>query len=303
MKIVAEQTGLALVSRLLRQSFPSVMLRGQHRLKKELAEPVNDLVYNKNRLAYAPAPCRAPDMDKFHSLLRDWLGAEAHGKDMSAIFLEASQGPGLCIKEYDTTESKRNHRNVDVVYDLITRNHRAKALNPRDIKIVTPYKDQLRLYDMEFDNRAKESGVPKGRLPQPVTLDLFRGREARVIIYDIVVCCGDSKHGLGVVNNDFRACVAATRASDTLIIVGSRELLTVFPEFWDWMNCRIRATDNPLPMTVQYAEHLAKAGLSFNPPTPERDPCEFPLKDEWTKKDDGFRDFEWDRFNTSGERE
>ena len=303
----ADQTGLALVSRLLRQGFPSVMLQDQHRLKGALTKIPNKLVYKTNPLGSVPAPLHAPDIARFHKLLRSWLGgsrgAETQGKDMSVIFLEASRGKGVCIKERHKTNSKRNHRNVDVVYDLVTRNHREKALKSEHITIVTQYKDQARLYDLEFENRAKEDGISKQNLPNVATLDTLRGHQAKVIIYDLVVTCGDKAHGLGIMNNDLRATLAATRATDTLIIVGSRELVTLFPEFWYWMNRRTGLTDNPLPLIVQYAKSLWNDGLSFEPPTDTRRKCAFPLKKEWFKKDKGFMPWEWNRNNMTGERE
>jgi hypothetical protein len=66
-----------------------------------------------------------------------------------------------------------------------------------------------------------------------------------VIIYDLVVTCGDDAHGLGVIHNDFRTSLATTRATDTLIIVGSRELLTVFPQFWTW---KMIVQEGPAPL-------------------------------------------------------
>jgi hypothetical protein len=267
----------------------------------------NKLVYKTNPLGSVPAALHTHDIARFHKLLRSWLGGsrgyETEGTDMSVVFLEASHGKFVCIKERHKTNSKRNHRNVDVVYDLVTRNHREKALKSEDITIVTQYKDQARLYDLEFGNRAKEDGIPKNSLPNVVTLDTIRGHQAKVIIYDLVVTCGDKTHGLGIINNDLRATLAVTRATDILIIVGSRELVTLFPEFWSWMNKQARLTDNPLPLIVRYAKSLRDDGLSFEPPTETRKKCAFPLRKEWFKDDRGFMPWEWNRNNMTGERE
>lgn len=222
---------------------------------------------------------------------------------MSVIFLEASRGQNVCIKERHTTNSKRYNRNVDVVYDLLVRIHRAKAIDANDVKIVTQYENQSRLYNLEYDNRARESDVTGKGLPQVVTLDTLRGHQAKVIIYDVVVTCGDKQHGLGIVNNELRACIAATRAIDTLIIVGSRELVTTFPGFWSWMNRRTGASDNPLPLIVRDVKSLGGAGLSVEPPTETRPAYAFDLKKAWLTKDKGFVSWLWAMNNTSGERE
>jgi hypothetical protein len=161
-------------------------------------------------------------------------------------------------------------------------------------------KIKVRLCELEFKNRQQESGVHKSSLPKPLALDTLRGRECRVVIYDLMVTCGDDA---GFINIDFCASLAMTRATDTLIIVGSRELLTVFPQFWIWKNNRARRSRTPFPMTVQYAKLLGEAGLSFNPPTRKRTPCDFKVQKDWYKKDSGFHDWKWDNNNGSGERD
>jgi hypothetical protein len=67
---LAEQASLTLVFRRLRQGFPSVMLKSQHRTKEPLAGLANKLLYKANQLAYVP-PRRADGMNRFHDLLRD----------------------------------------------------------------------------------------------------------------------------------------------------------------------------------------------------------------------------------------
>lgn len=71
---VTEQTSLALVSRLLRQGFPSVMLKHQHRMNAALIKIPNKLVYKTNPLNCVPAPPRCPDIERFHTLLQELLG-------------------------------------------------------------------------------------------------------------------------------------------------------------------------------------------------------------------------------------
>lgn len=74
--------------------------------------------------------------------------AESAGtsEDLSTIFLQVSLGKGERVKERDTTDSKGNHRNVDVVYDLVIQNHGDRAIDAREIKIVTQYSDQIYIY-------------------------------------------------------------------------------------------------------------------------------------------------------------
>ena len=264
----AEQTGLPLVSRLMRQQFRTYKLHNQHRMPLALSLIPSQLLYG-DRLSARHDPSLPDDIKKLHAILREWIGSAANNKPMSAVFIEASKGEGLCIKN-DKTTSKHNHRYVDVVYDLVLRIHRAKAIPSDDIKIMTQLKDQETLYEQEFKHRATMSGVKRQDLPGVFTVDALRGLQSRVIIYDLVVTCGDARHGLGILNNEMRANVAATRASDTLIIIGSSELVEIFPDFWQWMSLQEGIPTEPLPYNVEYVVKLKKDGLSFKPPTPVR---------------------------------
>jgi len=175
-------------------------------------------------------------------------------------------------------------------------------MDPKEIKIVVPLKDQERLYEQLFEDRARETGISRKDLPEVVTIDVMRGQQSRVVIYDMVVTCGDGSHGLGIVGNEFRANLAVTRASDTLIIIGSSETVDVFPKFWSWMMLQEDMPSEPLPYAVQYILKLKEAGLSF----PARTPVirhrleEFRVKPEWFKKDHGFLEWEYEIGHTGG---
>ena len=265
----AEQTGLPLISRLMRQQFRTYKLHEQHRMPPALSLIPSQLLY-KDRLSARHTSILPDDIKKLHAVIREWIGCATNGRPMSAIFIEASQGQGGCIKN-ELTKSKHNHRYVDVVYDLAVRIHRAKAIPSGDIKIITQLKDQERLYEQEFEHRATKSGFKRQDLPEVFTVDKSRGLQSRVIIYDLVVTCGDARHGLGILNNELRANFAATRASETLIIVGSIEMVGIFPVFWQWMSSQEGIPTEPLPYNVEYVLKLKRAGLSFKPPTPTRD--------------------------------
>ena len=79
--------------------------------------------------------------------------------------------------------------------------------------------------------------------------------------------CGDSSHGIGIVAEEFRANMAATRATDMFIIVGSSELLGLFREFWAGLMKFSGKPNAPLPYIVQYIDELNKKKLSFSPKT------------------------------------
>ena len=61
--------------------------------------------------------------------------------------------------------------------------------------------------------------------------------------------------------------MAATRATEMFIIVGSHESLPVFPEFWHALMRFNNTPKTPLPYIVQYISELSETGRSFIPKT------------------------------------
>ncbi len=133
--------------------------------------------------------------------------------------------------------------------------------------------------------------------PKVLGLDSMRRRQDKIIIYDLGVTYGDKGNGLGIVGDEHHT--AFTRASDMLIIVGSEELVTTFPRFWDYLNFVRNIRDEPLPYIVEYAGYLHENGLSFRPRTPRRSISEFDVKEEWYKRGESHRRWEFAMHNTA----
>ena len=302
----ADQLALSLPVRLLRQGFPSLQLITQHRMGEELVAMPRERVYENNIAAASPMPID-PEVAQFRNLLREWLGDECPN-DAATIFLEAGdKNNSACIKERNITDSKRNHRYVDVVYDLLLENHKANAINKSKIKIVTPYGDQQRLYEEVFRVRHKTHGKPAHRaFPAVVSLDSMRNSEAAIIIYDLTVTCGDKSHGIGIVGDEMRTNIALTRASDILIVVGSKELTDTFPGFWNFWCGERGHKHEPLPYIVEFAVKMKEQGLYFTPEVKTPLPyVSFDVNPAWHKEFDSHLDWEYDRNHMAdqGDRE
>ena len=290
----ADQVGLAFVYRLRRQEFPVTRLKRQYRVREALTKFPNRRAY-KHQIIANPNPKPHPTIDAFQSFLRKWLGYEGANADWSSIFIQASEGEGNCIKARGKTESKRNHRNADVVTDLVISNHKANAVKSEDIVIITQYRDQVRLYEKTFEERAKEHDISVRDLPLVTTLDRFRGQQATIIIYDLVVTQGDSSHGIGIVADEWRANFVATRATDMLLLVGSVELVTVFPAYWRELMAVCGTPSQREPYIVEYCTTLSEEGLAFVPHTPAMNVIPFQIpKHLWTDDKDDF-DASWER--------
>jgi hypothetical protein len=122
----------------------------------------------------------------------------------------------------------------------------------------------------------------------------MRGHQAPIIIYDLVVTCGDASHGVGIVAEEFRANIAATRATDVLIIVGSSQILTSFPGFWTEL-MRFKNTSEPLPYIVSYIKALDGEGLHFTAPTRNGRLAAYLQPKHCWKRNDGDFEGAWER--------
>ena len=302
----ADQLALSLPLRLLRQGFPSLQLTTPHRMGEDLVAMPRERVYGDNIAAALPRKID-PEVAQFRDLLKEWLGDECPVV-AATIFLEAGDKHNAeCVKERNTTESKRNHRFAAVIYDLLLQNHKAKAIDKSKIKIVTPYGDQQRLHQEVARVQHKTYGKPAPEeLPAVLSLDSMRNKESAVIIYDLTVTCGGKSHGIGIVGDEMRTNIALTRASDILIVVGSKELTGVFPGFWNfWCNER-GLKHEPLPYIVEFAVKMKEKGLYFVPKIKTPLPyVSFDVNPAWHKEFNSHLDWEYDRNHMAdqGDRE
>ena len=236
----------------------------------------------------------------------DWLQRTCPDPAPSAMFIQ-SEGSDRgdtkysCHKARDKTESKSNLRNVHVVGELLVHNIDLKGIKAADIKVITPYADQVRCYEQHFKDLASkfEATVRREDLPEVLTVDRMRGKEASVIIYDLTVTCGDKSHGIGIVADELRAHIASTRAKDMFVIVGSWAILGIFPRFWQGLSTRMKKDGRPLPYIVEYARQLKMANLLFDAPTSRLGYTIYnPPKKLWNdRRDKHDRDFEggWEK--------
>lgn len=280
----ADQIGLALLTRLRRQGFVTAKLLTQHRMQPLMTEFLNKRTYRHAMRTSTIVEHRSTSSD-FNTLLRLWLREEARDKDMSVVYLKASVGMNRCIKSR-RSKSKHNCRNVEVTLELVLRNEAGRVMPGTDILIITPYSDQVRLYNQVFDEKQKRGQLNAAFRPKVATVDQSRGREARVVIFDLVVTCADRFHSNGIVADELRAKVAVSRAQEFLIIVGSSEFIDVYPQFYHWLMIEGRKPNEPLPFLVQYAEALHKQGRGYTPKTEYGSEIVFVKRDTWKREED-----------------
>jgi superfamily I DNA and/or RNA helicase len=191
---------------------------------------------------------------RFQAVVRNWLGSKVPA-EFTRLFVGTNNvEEGIaseCPKARHMSESKSNVCNVEVVMGLLFRNYKLEGAPAEDIKVVTPYSDQLRCYQRVFERTTSQLKLESDPFPEVRTVDSMRGHQAFIVIYDLVVTCGDKSHGIGIVSEEFRAKNVATRATDVFIIVGSSEILTIFPIYWKEL-MRFNEAKEPLPYIVSY---------------------------------------------------
>jgi AAA domain len=295
----ADQIGLALVTRLVRQNFPNTKLENQYRLHDSLLAFPSERAYGCKSFSLSRQLGQHGAVQKFQKLLQVWLKDDSIGA-LTKVFIDASDGSPrkLCVKAYNMTESKSNARNVEVVMDLLRNNRDLAAVDPADVTIITQYADQLRAYEKKFEEvkELQESlGLEASPFPRVTTLDSMRGHQSPVVIYDMVVTCGDASHGIGIVAEEYRANIAATRATDVFVIVGSEEILTKFPAFWRALML-FNDSKQPLPYIVSYIQQLQRDDCYFRAPTRDSKPADYlPPPKYWKPKEQGDFQGGWEK--------
>ena len=280
----ADQVGLHLAARLVRQGFPVVRLQAQYRMAASMTEFLKKRVYQQF-LQNAPSVPAIPSDLAFAQVVRTWFTKRTKSRgyavptrlnstNFSLSFINVTDG--WVTKAEKPKNSKWNGQNVDVIVDLLLENHKAGAVRARDIVVVTYYRAQVLLYRQILRHRANRMGIDVDDLPYIITLDSFRGREAPIVILDTVVHDKRGSHQLGMVSDEYRAIVATTRAKQALMIVGSMKILeNSFIRYWSAEMSKLMMdpetkkssfvfSQEKVPYIIDYAENLLRRGLVFD---------------------------------------
>lgn len=118
---------------------------------------------------------------------------------------------GFCATTGDS-HSWKNKKEAFVVESLFSKLLSA-GVQPKDIGIITPYTDQVKL----LENIVKSPAVTIGSVYS------FQGQERSVIIVSTVRSTGC--FGIGFVGNRKRLTVTLSRAKTALIVVGNEKIL------------------------------------------------------------------------------
>lgn len=205
----AEQEGLAksLFERLLEVHGREIkkMLQVQYRMNQDIMEFPSQQFYTSELIAdesvknwtLADLEINMPD---------DELNSFIFNPATPVIFLDTVQ-KNPAEESFKDSKSYRNPVEADYAVDIIDTALRI-GIQPTDIALISPYKDQVDLIDSRIDNEAIEID----------TVDGFQGREKEVIILSLVR--SNQNGNIGFLSDMRRLNVSITRARKKLIIIG-----------------------------------------------------------------------------------
>ena len=225
-----KQLRIALMTRLMRTGFRSVMLTIQNRMVEDLCELANQLTY-ANQLTCGPythfnnRPIARTFRDFVKKLTKNEpKPGEFHCRARNYLFID--------IRQIKKDEGNKNWTSIDgsgsrynefyVCYIINLVLELVKKLNGAKIGLLTGYIAQRNLYlsalaqmlaDPDLDNEVKEA-------LRNLHIDTFDGAQSKE--YDVVVADILVTDTTGFLSNYQRINVATTRARDGMIVIGTR---------------------------------------------------------------------------------
>lgn len=195
----SSQLGLALFTRFMLARHPSIMSREQHRMVPEIGSMVSRLFYN-GQLIHASSTMSRP-----LSQTMRLFNSSTYGVMQPFVMLDVNS------RAATHNTSRYNMINAAVGLDLTEK--LLQHFDPKDISIIIPYRAQYEVYRRGLRQMETTKQVDL-RAIQLHTIDSMQGREASIVIVDLVVT-----DKLGFTHELNRLNVAISRARDGLIVI------------------------------------------------------------------------------------
>lgn len=224
-----------LFARLQNSDSLTIRLTEQNRMHKELAEWPNDRMY-KGQLRNGKATHGKLDEDLAKLLAKyleklGWSRMENVGEPTRLHLVNVYNGR---CKINQATISRYNAENVQVVMGFIKLLWEHKIIPRLTARLITPYHDQLRLYNSEYEDLERNGIIPSAELPVLSTIDGVQGREAQIVIFDSIVTAAECGQDLGLLMDDRRLNMVCSRAQEVFLLVGNVDVLSGdLLSYWD----------------------------------------------------------------------
>jgi AAA domain len=239
-----QQLQLPFFCRLINSGFPHIQYSVQHRQHPAIFQLCRERSYQKEVHS-------APNLDRLmtdreFNMLRKYLGGKQDlqlparhpcGRtDLAArkAFLDFRMRVRLIhvtvSKSYILVNHSRvNYANaaatMDLLHALFLKTEDGKPFVPfRDMVIIAASSGQVELYEKEMLNFARTGGWNYEDMPEVFNGDAFQSRDARFVIFDMVIASTKTKSDLGFLSDEKRMTVLLTRAREFLFIVGRGDI-------------------------------------------------------------------------------
>ena len=220
----------------------TVMLNNQRRMTRQIGDLVSKFFYD-SALKTPPAHANQPNL------------IMKKGKP-SLVFIDTSHIEKKPNNEAKVGTSRINECNAEVVIETLRALNKyleaSKKVEKVAVAVVSAYTGQVNsLYDKIDRKEFNCIEISKGR---PATVDSFQGREAPIVIYDIVRGSG----GIGFLDEPRRLNVAFSRAKWLFVIIGDKKFLQKAEP------CEKRKSDGEKRALLgDIVEYLDEQGLCF----------------------------------------
>ncbi|KAF5866133.1 hypothetical protein ETB97_000667 [Aspergillus alliaceus] len=218
------QIGRSFFDRLRCARFPVAIVSQQHRMHPRLSKFPSDFTY-EGRMTNDPSVKSITLSPMFSQNLLEWLKSKANDVEfrngLELVGLDVSDGE---IEINQTTFSRSNKRNIEVVMNLIEHLISNSALNGMSCCIRPTYADQKKAYVEAMIALSKKLGIAWEVMVSVCTVDSMQGNQADIVIVDWVITSGESRD-LGFGSDNRRANVALTRARACLIVVANGQII------------------------------------------------------------------------------
>lgn len=265
----ASTNGNALYTRLRAQGHLTFPLHEQRRMHAAIPEFPNARSYNGT--LQDGLNCHGPLEPTLAKVMREWLRTQWNHYDMTdsnirCVFVNVNSSLSEINPKTKSRYNAVNHaQGMDLMEALL-----AAGIDGHRIRIVTHYKDQARLYAQSVVQLKARLHLSQHNTPNVCTADGATGKESDIVISDTLVSSANTRAELGFILDERRCTVAATRARQVLVILGSERILQgKFIESWGENKGRSFAdTDdgevpNPKPFLIAYIENLRRNGAAY----------------------------------------
>ncbi|GAE00293.1 predicted protein [Paecilomyces variotii No. 5] len=208
------QLETSFAARLIKTGHPVLHLTEQRRFRPVFVDWLNERVYAGKMRSHSSTASISVN-ERWSSMMSEFLPINSTASiDMGYLVL--SPNTSECVIE-PSTKSRMNASHVDLVMELILRNHQAGGYRADEITIISPYKAQNILYRQRLFALVADGKLPPDAVPSVATIDSQQGKESKVVILDWVVSNAQKFSDIGFTADDNRGNVAHSRMKEVLI--------------------------------------------------------------------------------------